>query len=44
MTLTFGCKPDLTVWLFVALYEIWSGKNFGQVYGCKLYLELYFSW
>ena len=41
-TLTFGWKSDLAVWLFVASYEAWSAKNREQVYGCKVYLKLYF--
>lgn len=42
MTLTFRWRPDFVVWLFVALYEAWSAKNHEQVYGCIVYLKLYF--
>ena len=42
MTLTFGWRPNLAVWHFVALYKAWSAKNHGHVYSCKVYLKLYF--
>lgn len=41
-TLTFRQRSGLAVWLSVALYEARSAKNLGQVYGCKVYLKLYF--
>lgn len=43
MTLTFARNPVLSVWFFLALYEIRSLKNFGQVYVCKVYWELHLS-
>lgn len=31
----------MSMWLYVTLYDDWSTKNHGQVYACKLYLELH---
>lgn len=40
MSLTFRQMGPSWLCDSVALYEDWSAKNHGQVYACKVYLEL----